>query len=108
VYNLLPMKQIMTILEYKDLINENDNDENNLFIEYDFNNDIDSSESLKSNPKIIIEKQLSECSLKYISSDDFDKEYCKSESEQEVQQQNEDDDDLVKHVKIPKIKKKHI
>ena len=28
VYNMLPMKQVMTILEYKDLINEDESDEN--------------------------------------------------------------------------------
>jgi hypothetical protein len=106
VYNMLPMKQIMSILEYKDLINEDKSENENIFVQYDFNNTKTSESSHNSNPKVVIEKQLSECSLKYISSDDFDKEYCKSESEQEIQQQNEDDDDLVKHVKIPKIKKK--
>lgn len=99
VYNMLPMKQIMTILEYKDLINEDENDENKIFIEYDFN-DRNSSESSNAKPKVIIEKQLSECSLKYISSDDFDKEYCKSESEKEIEHNVEED--LVKHVKIQK------
>ncbi len=104
VYNMLPMKQIMSILEYKDLINEDKSENENIFIQYDFNNTKTSESSHNSNPKVIIEKQLSECSLKYISSDDFDKEYCKSESEQEIQQHNEEED-LVKHVKIPKIKR---
>lgn len=72
---------------------------NKIFIEYDFN-DRNSSESSNANPKVIIEKQLSECSLKYISSDDFDKEYCKSESEKEIEHNVEED--LVKHVKIQK------
>jgi len=104
VYNMLPMKQIMSILEYKDLINEDKSENENIFIQYDFNNTKTSESSHNSNPKVIIEKQLSECSLKYISSDDFDKEYCKSESEQEIQQHNEEED-LVKHVRIPKIKR---
>ena len=104
VYNMLPMKQVMTILEYKDLINEDESDENKIVIEYDFN-DINSSESSNSNPKVIIEKQLSECSLKYVSSDDFDKEYCKSESEKEIEQLDQEED-LVKHVKIQKTNRK--
>ena len=104
VYNMLPMKQVMTILEYKDLINEDGSDENKIVIEYDFN-DINSSESSNSNPKVIIEKQLSECSLKYVSSDDFDKEYCKSESEKEIEQLDQEED-LLKHVKIQKTNRK--
>ena len=42
------MKQIMSILEYKDLINEDENNENKIVIEYDFN-DINTSESSNSN-----------------------------------------------------------
>lgn len=104
VYNMLPMKQIMSILEYKDLINEEKSENDNIFVEYDFNNTNTSESSQNSNPKVIIEKQLSECSLQYVSSDDFDKDYCKSESEQEIQKQDQEED-LVKHVKIPKINK---
>lgn len=102
VYNMLPMKQIMSILEYKDLIDEDKSENENIFVEYDFNNTKTSESSQNSNPKVIIEKQLSECSLQYVSSDDFDKEYCKSESEQEIQEQDQEED-LVKHVKIPKL-----
>lgn len=102
VYNMLPMKQIMAILEYKDLINEDKSENENIFVEYNFNNTNTSESSQHSNPKVIIEKQLSECSLQYVSSDDFDKEYCKSESEQKIQEQDQEED-LVKHVNIPKL-----
>lgn len=105
VYNLLPMKQIMTILEYKDLINEDKESYNKEIVEYNFDDVLTSSESHQSTPKIIIEKQLSQCSLKYVSSDEFDKEYCKSETEHLINEKQNTEEDFIKHVNIPKIKK---
>ena len=106
VYNLLPMKQIMTILEYKDLINEDKESYNKEIVEYNFDDVLtSSSKSHESMPKIIIEKQLSQCSLQYISSDEFDKEYCKSETEHLINEKQNTEEDFIKHVNIPKIKK---
>lgn len=107
VYNLLPIEHIMSILEFQDE-DENKNESSaNIKYNYDFDKETssDSSEA-KTCKKIIVEKVQSECSLKYISSEEFNKEYCKSESEKHTAI-NEDaqlDDENLKHVRIKKIK----
>lgn len=111
VYKYLPIQEMISLFEYKELIEEPDNVEQNI-IEYDFNISSDSISSESNKPQqLVIEKQLSECSLKYVSSNDFEKEYCKSESESKQSikkshgsQNDDDENNLVKYVNVPKNK----
>lgn len=115
VLNLfLPSDKIKTVLEF---INQN-NTETNIQIEYDFDSKSESdSISIRPNSDqlLIIDKEQSEKSdhsLHYVSSDDLHNNYEKSEdnvsknvSKNFKNTCNQDDDDSVKHIKIPKMKK---
>jgi hypothetical protein len=106
VLNLfLPSDKIKTVLEF---INE-DIDESNIKIEYDFDSKSDSiSIRPNSDQLLIIDKEESEPSLHYVSSDDLHKNYEKSEDILSKHLKNigqEDHDDSIKHIRIPKMKK---
>ena len=106
VLNLfLPNDKIKTVLEF---VNE-EIDETNIQIEYDF--DSKSSDSISVRPNsdqlLIVDKEQSERSLHYVSSDDLNKNYEKSDDNsisKHLKNIDNQDNDSVKHLKIPKMK----
>lgn len=112
VLNLfLPSDKIKTVLEF---INE-DIDETNIQIEYDFDSKSSKSDSISIRPNsdqlLIVDKEQSERSLHYVSSDNLHKNYEKSEDNlsksisKNLKITGNQDDDSVRHIKIPKMKK---
>jgi len=112
VLNLfLPSDKIKTVLEF---INE-DIDETNIQIEYDFDSKSSKSDSISIRPNsdqlLIVDKEQSERSLHYVSSDNLHKNYEKSEDNlsksisKNLKITGNHDDDSVRHIKIPKMKK---
>jgi hypothetical protein len=110
---VLPSTEIKTILEFVD---EQNDKIDNIKIQYDFDNksssNSNSSISLrKSEPKrLIVDKQDSDNSLHYVSSDeiiqnDSDGGLSQILKDVSVQHNNIDEDTNVKHIRIPKFKK---
>jgi hypothetical protein len=109
---VLPSCEIKAILEFVD--DNNQENDNNIQISYNFDNKskTDSSISLRESveKKLVVDKQQSENSLHYVSSDDVaiynDSDGGLSQILKDVSiNQNNEDDDNVKHIRVPKFKK---
>lgn len=116
--SLLPLQEIETILEFDDSkFDEQDKTKNNIKVEYDFENDNSShisSISLRRSdpPKLVVDKQSSEPSLKYVSSEDLnfeeesDNEESKFVQNKPVEQNSKILlDEGLKHIRVPKFKR---
>jgi hypothetical protein len=113
--SFLPLREIEAILEFDDAQNDNDVKLQKLRIEYNFKNDDSTRNSTISTrhsnePKLLIDKQPSEPSLQYVSSEDLN---FTKESESDSHQNKKAIVDIrkeivreegVKHIRIPKMK----
>lgn len=118
---VLPYSEIKTILEFVD--HPDNNDDVNLQVEYNFNDYESNDKSTNSNKSsiklrgsdqvgLVIDKQSSDKSLHYISSNDLHNINDESDEILSVVKQNSmkndndyKDDDNVKYIRVPKFKK---
>ena len=105
INTILPIKEIIDILDY----DESKHDDESKQTKQDDETKETEIKSIqdKTSQKLIIEKQPSENSLKYVSSNDFNNEYYKQESShneiEDLQQKLSDIN--MRHVHVPKFKK---